>query len=177
MRTLIPDPAPAHFEVFLEQRRRAGADRFDEVWKGVLHVSPDPSRGHGYIVQQLAELLGPLARAAGLVPGISSFNLGESRDDYRAPDGGLFRGLDSGVWNLTAALVLEVVSPGDYSWEKFDFYAAHAVDEVLIVDPRTRSVDWLGLVKSEYIAIERSGLIALGAAELAQQLDWPPIEA
>jgi hypothetical protein len=68
----------------------------------------------------------------------------------------------------------EVVSPGDYSWEKFDFSAAHLVDEVLIVDSRTRSVDWLGLVDGEYIEIERSGLITLGAAELAQQLEWPP---
>jgi Uma2 family endonuclease len=35
----------------------------------------------------------------------------------------------------TAALVVEIVSPGDESYKKLDFYAAQAVDEVVIVDP------------------------------------------
>lgn len=69
---------------------------------GVLHMSPEPSRAHLDMQQQLAELLGPLARGAGLVPGIGAFNLG-TEDDYRAPDGGLFRERSTGVRNPTAA--------------------------------------------------------------------------
>lgn len=176
MRTLLPDPPPAEFEELLERRRRAGADRLDEVWEGVLHMSPDPSRAHAYIAHQLAVLLDPLARAAGLVPSVSPFNLGESKHDYRAPDGGLFRDLASAVWNSTAALVIEVVSPGDDSWNKFDFYATHGVDEVLITDPRERTVHWFALVDGEYHPLVRSSLIDLGPAELAQRLDWPPTE-
>ncbi|HYB23162.1 MAG TPA: Uma2 family endonuclease, partial [Solirubrobacteraceae bacterium] len=77
------------------------------------------------------------------------------------------------TWYSTAALVIEIVSPGDESWEKLPFYAAHGVDEVLIVDPATRSVDWLGLNEGEYRPIARSGLIDMSAGELAERIDWP----
>ena len=172
MRTLLPDPPPAAFAELLERRSRAGADRHDEVWEGVLHMASEPTRAHLDIQQQLAELLGPLARAAGLVPGIGGFNLGVE-EDYRVPDGGLFRERSTAVWNRTAALVLEILSPGDEAWEKLPFYAAHHVDEVLIVEPRERSVAWLALAEGEYCAVERSGLIHLGPAQLAERIDWP----
>jgi hypothetical protein len=47
---------------------------------------------------------------------------------------------------------------------------------VLIVDPQKRSVGWFALADGEYRPVERSGLIDLGAAELAERIDWPPIE-
>jgi hypothetical protein len=51
--------------------------------------------------------------------------------------------------------------------------AAHRVDEVLIVYPQEHAVHWLGLTGGEYRPIERSGLVDLGAIELAQRIDWP----
>jgi len=173
MRMQLPDPPPAAFAELLERRRRAGADRHDEVWEGVLHMTPEPTRAHLDVQQQLAELLGPLARAADLVPGIGGFNLGV-QEDYRAPDGGLFRERSTAVWNPTAALVLEILSPGDEAWEKLPFYAAHDVDEVLIIDPDRRTVDWLGLHEGSYRPLERSGLIHLGHTQLAERINWPP---
>ena len=170
--TLVRDPQPAEFEALLERRRRFGQDILDEVWEGVHHMNPAPNRRHAYLVQQLAELLGPPARAAGLVPMISIFNLGEP-DDYRVPDGGLFQPGPDAVYLPTAALVLEVVSPDDETWDKLAFYAAHAVGELLIVDPQQRSVDWLSLTGSEYTPVERSGLIDCGPAELAERIAWP----
>ena len=104
---------------------------------------------------------------------ISIFNLGEP-DDYRVPDGGLFRPGPDDVYLATAALVVEIISPDDKTWEKLGFYAAHQVDELLIVEPRERRVDWLALqADGEYRPIERSALIALGPAELAERIDWP----
>jgi len=50
---------------------------------------------------------------------------------------------------------------------------ATLVDEVLFVDPAERSVTWLALHDSEYKRVQRSGLIDLGPAGLAGQLDWP----
>ncbi len=58
-------------------------------------------------------------------------------------------------------------------WGKLPFYAAHGVDEALIVHPAARSVDWLGLQDGEYRPMQRSGLIDLSAGELAEQIDWP----
>jgi hypothetical protein len=65
------------------------------------------------------------------------------------------------------------VPPGDESWQKLPFYAARGVDEVLILDPEKRTVDWLGLEGGEYGPIERSALIDLGPRELFDRIDWP----
>jgi Uma2 family endonuclease len=173
VRTLILDPPTAGLDEMLERRRRAGLDRLDEVWEGVLHMVPAPSFEHARVAQQLAELLGPLATAAGLVAAMGGFNLGESEHNFRVPDGGLHRPGAAGVWLSTAALVVEIVSPGDETWEKLPFYAAHHVDELLIVDPQQRAVTWLALEQGEYRAIERSSLIDLGTGELQERLDWP----
>jgi Uma2 family endonuclease len=180
MRTLLRDPLPAEVEALLERRRRLGLDHKDEVWEGVLHVVPVGSGEHASLGAQVKRLLASPAAASGLVV-TDEFNLGDSKQSFRVPDGGLHRSSPHGVWIATAALVLEVLSPGDETWQKLPFYAAHHVDEVLIVDPDERSVHWLGRVANgahtgaggEYEPIARSALIELGPAELAQQIDWP----
>jgi Uma2 family endonuclease len=168
MATVVLGPPPPELQALLERRRRSGLDRLDEVWEGVLHMIPAPGHAHARIAQQLAEVLGPLARAGGLEATMHEFNLGESEHDFRVPDGGLHRPGAAEMWHPSAALVVEIVSPGDEAWEKLPFYAAHAVDEVLIVDPGTRTVDWLALGGGEYRPVERSGLIELGPRELAE---------
>jgi Uma2 family endonuclease len=172
MRAVVLDPSTAGLEELLERRRRSGLERIDEVWEGVLHMVPAPSYGHASVEAQLVMILGPAARSAGL-EAIGQSNLGESEHDFRVPDGALHRPGASGTWHPTAALVIEIVSPGDESWEKLPFYAAHQVDEVLIVDPAKRSVAWLGLHDGEYRPLEHSGLVELGADELGRLIDWP----
>ncbi len=173
MSTLVLGTPPPELAALLERRRQAGVDRLDEVWEGVLHMVPGPSVEHARICQQLAEVLGPLARTAGLVPTMSEFNVGESEHDFRVPDGGLHRPGAAGVWHPTAALVVEILSPDDESRQKLPFYAAHGVDEVLLVDPEQRLVTWLALRDGAYEPVERSALIALGPVELAERIDWP----
>lgn len=171
---LVLDPSTAGLDDVLERRRRSGLDRFDEVWDGVLHMVPAPRGEHAVLSQQLAEILGPLARAAGLTPTMAEFNLGTHGQDYRVPDGGLHRSFPSGVWHATAALLVEILSPDDETWEKLPFYAAHEVDELLVLDPRTRGVHWLVRDGARYVGVARSALIDLAANELAAQIDWPP---
>ena len=172
MPTLVRDPQPAEFEALLERRRRLGQDLFDEVWEGVLHMNPAPSGGHAQVEAQLLAILRAPARAAGLTV-TGQFNLGDDEHDYRVPDGGLHRDFIDRVFYPTAALVIEIVSPGDESWEKLPFYAAHGVQELLLVDPKARTVSWLGLEAGDYQHLKRSRLIELGADELARQIDWP----
>jgi len=171
MPTFVRDPQPAEFEALLERRRRLGQDLFDEVWEGVLHVNPAPHSQHGRLEWQLAGILAPLADAAGL-RALGQFNLGEE-GDYRVPDGALVSPGPDAVYLPTAALVLEIVSPADETWEKLDFYAARGVEELLIVDPQEKAVSWLGLEAREYKHLKRSRLIELAAAELAARIDWP----
>lgn len=172
MPTLVLGSPPPELEALLERRRRADADRFDEVWEGVYHMVPGPSHAHGRTEAQLLALLRAPATHAGLEI-TSQFNLGESEHDFRVPDGGLHRPGAGGMWHPSAALVIEIVSPGDESWQKLPFYAKHNVDEVLIVDPAERKVTWLALREGEYRSVQRSGLIELGPTELAEQIDWP----
>jgi Uma2 family endonuclease len=129
---------------------------------------------HRLLDRQLAKLLDPLAEAAGLLEG-GELNVG-TKEDVREPDRASWRPKDGGDWQHTVALAIEIVSPGDSTWEKLSFYAAHDVDELLIVDPQQRTVDWLALKAGEYRAVQRSGLIDVGVAELVDRIDWPPLE-
>jgi len=176
MRTLLPDPPPPELqpalEELLERRRQWGADTHDEVWEGVLHMNPAPHLRHAQLQAQLLELLGPLARQRDLIA-VADFNLG-GPENYRVPDGALLRPGPGEVFNATASLVLEVLSPGDETPTKLPFYAAHDVDELLIIDPDLRTVRWLSLgADGNYHDVQGSALIDLTAGELANRIDWP----
>lgn len=170
-------PPSAGLEDVIERRRRSGLDRLDEVWDGVLHLVPAPSGAHAHVATQLAVVLGPLAERSGFVMLLGGFNIGDDEDDFRVPDAGLLSPDGAGgMWHPTAALVVEIVSRGDETWDKLPFYAGHDVDELLIVDPHDRSVTWLALHEGQYRSVERSRLIDLGADELAGRIDWPPTD-
>lgn len=171
MPMVVLDPVPRELAQLAERRHALGQDRLDEVWQGVLHMVPAPSFEHAVVAARLKVLMAPLADAAGLIV-TDEFNLGDSEQDFRVPDGGLHRPGASGVWQPTSALVMEVLSPDDETWQKLSFYAAHHVDEVLIVGPEERTVHWLALSAGEYQPLERSALIDLGPAELASKLGF-----
>lgn len=171
MRTLVLDPTPPQLEELLERRRHMGADRHDEVWEGVYHMVPAASAAHSFTAHQVSVLLDAPARAAGLHVSVE-FNLGV-HGNFRVPDLGVHRELSSGTWIPTAAIAVEILSPGDETWDKLPFYAEHEVDELLIVDPANQSVSWLALHEGEYRPVEQSELIELGASELAAGIDWP----
>jgi Uma2 family endonuclease len=175
VRTIVLGDPPAELQALIEQRRATGADRYDEVWEGEYHMAPAPHGAHGRLGWTLAALLEPLARRVGL-HGSDAFNLGEA-NDYRVPDAGLHRTGATATWNATAALVVEIVSPDDETWEKLPFYAAHGVDEVLIVDPTRRAVTWLACIADGYEPIDRSALLDIDVAEVASRIEWPSVDA
>jgi hypothetical protein len=63
--------------------------------------------------------------------------------------------------------------PTTNSWLKFDHYAAHRVDEVLIADPRERTLDLFVLVGGRYERAERSPLLGVSVAEVHEAVAWP----
>ena len=168
---MIPDPLPVEVEALIERRHERGADRHDEVWEGVLHMSPPPSPRHELVIDELREVLRPLAKARGMAA-IGAAGIGV-KDDHRVPDLTLLRP-PAAQWNQTAALAVEVLSPNDETWQKLGFYAAHEVSELVIVDPEARTLDWRVLRRDAYEPIERSAVIDLSAAELSEQIDWDP---
>jgi Uma2 family endonuclease len=166
--TIVRDPEPVELQQLRERREALGLDRRDEVWEGVLHMNPPPSHGHERLLALLIRVLGPYADAAGLeVTGGIGIGV---QNDYRVPDLALHRPGAAEQWHPTVALAVEIVSPGDETWEKLPFYAAHDVDELVIVDPQERRVHWFALQDGKYGQAARSSLIELGPQELAEQI-------
>ena len=168
--TFVMDPPPI-VEDWLAQRRALGQDLYDEVWEGEYHVAPAPTNRHADLQVQLIATLRPRAIRAGLRllgPG----NVGTPRD-FRVPDLVFLRREEHPVWNPTAAIVVEVVSPGDESRLKFDFYHRAGIEEVLIVDPDAQTVEWFVRGPSAFLPADGSALLGISAADLAAAIDWP----
>lgn len=172
MKTVVLGPRPAELEALIERRRSLGIDIFDEVWEGSYHVAPAPNAEHAYLDDVLAVLLHPYAQTAGLV-GTGPFNLGGPAD-YRVPDRGYHRGRPTGTWLATAAIVIEIVSPDDESFDKLSFYGRHGVDEVFVADPSASTLSiWRRASEERYERAGRSTLLAVGATELVAAISWP----
>ena len=170
MSTLFVEALP-EVQEWLERRRALGQDKRDEMWEGVYHVAPFEHPRNGMVTVQLVVALDAMARSAGLIPG-GSFNLGE-KDDFRVPDLGYHWRLPSpGAYVPTAALVVEVLSPGDETFAKFDFYAARGVEELWVVDPLERSVRVWQQQERTWQETGRSDLLGTTAAQVEGSLDW-----
>jgi Uma2 family endonuclease len=138
MKTVVLGEPPPALTSLIAERKRLGLDSHDEIWNGEYHMSPAASFEHGRITAKLVLLLDEHSRTRGLELGLE-FNLGEFHN-HRIPDLGIHRGKPSGLWFETAAMVIEVRSPDDESYEKFDFYFAHGVEEIMIADLVTQTV-------------------------------------
>lgn len=171
MRTVVLGEPPFEIEQWLKRRRALGQDRYDEVWEGEYHVAPGPSGPHGWVDDQLTRVLGPFADRAGLF-GCGTCNIG-GPDNYRVPDHAYFTLVPVAVFNSTAALVVEIVSPGDESRAKFGFYFQAGVIEVLIVDPGAATVEWYRRSDVGFVAVPGSTLLDISAARLQSLLIWP----
>lgn len=158
-------------DALLEDRRRKGLDLRDEVWEGVYHVAPYEHARNGRLNWRLGTYLHRRAASAGLEPG-GSFNLGEP-GDFRVPDLGFHRTAQSLLYMPTAAIVVEILSPDDETYAKLDFYAAHGVDEVWILDPIAHRVEIRVLVDGDYSHTDHSVLLGLSATQVATDLAWP----
>jgi hypothetical protein len=171
VRTVVLGPPPPELAALIARRHQLGLDKYDEVWDGEYHMAPMAHSSHGELQMVVGFFLRPLAEAAGLVV-IGPFNLGQP-DDFRVPDLGLHRGHPNAVWVPTAAVVVEIESPDDETWEKLPFYAARRVDEVLIVSADPRAVTWLILEGGGYVRSEASRLLGPESAALEARIDWP----
>jgi Uma2 family endonuclease len=142
----------------LEWRRRSGADQWDEMWEGVLHMTPSPNREH----QDLELALAMWLRLHWAQPSgcrvYHQINVSESGtwpNNYRIPDLVLLTPARFDIdcneyFDGGPDAVVEIHSPGDESYEKFDFYAKVGVREVLVIDRDTRRPEVFELIGSEY---------------------------
>jgi Uma2 family endonuclease len=140
-------------EEFLEERRRLGHDKRDELWEGVLHMVPPASFIHGSISDDLLFALRPIAQRRGLLGRSAQTGVFDPQVDksYRVPDVVIARPEHVSERGLESAeLVVEVLSPNDESRKKFDFYARVGVREVWLIDPATRATEIYELAGNAY---------------------------
>jgi Uma2 family endonuclease len=153
MRAVLLD-APADF---LEERRRRGHDRWDEVWEGILHMVPPPSDWHQRFGTQLLLILTPLAETRGIEASYETGVYGHPAGalDYRVPDLVFARAQQRSARGIEgeAEVVVEILSPGDESREKLPFYAALGIREVWLIDPETRAFELYVLRGGAYRAV------------------------
>lgn len=161
-------------EELLAHRRKTGEDRWDEMWNGVLHMTPAPSFEHQRIVDELVIFLGPLIKRTGrglLRSGVNVCDAPTGWENYRvpdltfvaaghesvvAPDGVRFGGPDA---------VVEIRSPDDETYEKLPFFAVLGVRDVVVIDRDTKRVEVFVLAGPDYVpaAADADGWIASAA--------------
>jgi Uma2 family endonuclease len=162
MSSLLPD--------VLAYRKMTGADQWDEMWDGVLHMVPSPNREHqdleGAIETWLRRQWAP--RTGGRVyHQINIARPGTWPKDYRIPDLVLLSPERAAIdkneyFEGGPDVVVEIRSPDDESLEKLGFYFEVGVREVWMVDRDTRSVELLlrGDAGWVTIAVGRDGHVS-----------------
>jgi Uma2 family endonuclease len=142
----------------LAARARTGADRWDEMWEGVLHMPPVPNREHQDLLLELGSWLRMhWATALGnRVHGpINLASPGGWPNDYRIPDLVLLTpdrfGIDHNEYFEGApTVVIEIRSPGDETVEKMPFYAKLGTPELWIIDRDTKAPELYVLHEGQY---------------------------
>lgn len=152
-------------ERLIEERRRTGGDRYDEVWDGEYVMSPLADLEHQFLASRLAAIFHELLGSRNDIWSLAGANVSDQEIDwtksYRCPDvavvlpGSRAQNRDT-HWFGGPDLVVEIVSEGDASYDKFVFYSKIGVREALIVDrdPWTLELHRLN---------EEGGLVLLGS--------------
>jgi Uma2 family endonuclease len=138
MLAVIQDPNVT--QALVDERRAKGIDRWDEVWDGVYVIMPNPDDEHQDLVDGLICVLRPYMMRNQLGVARSGANVTDRAarwtQNFRVPDIVVYRAdnpaRNKGThWQGGPDLAIEVVSPGDRSLEKLEFYAAVQTREVL----------------------------------------------
>jgi len=121
-------------------RQRTGADRFDEMWEGVLHMAPSPTFRHrsraSRILAFFVDVWAPRTGGAAVMQ-INVSTAERWDQDYRIPDVAVMlpdRMPRGEAMFVQPTVVFEIRSPGDETYEKLHFYAAVGVDALVVVE-------------------------------------------
>ena len=154
MKAVIAD-VPQHL---LDSRARNGADQWDEMWEGVLHMPPAPNREHQGLEWELETWLRlhwARPNGARVYHQINVASPGGWPNDYRIPDLVLlapdrFHVDRNEYFEGAPTVVVEIHSPDDEACEKLVFYAGIGVPEVWIVPRDTKRPELYVLQGTDY---------------------------
>jgi Uma2 family endonuclease len=157
MRAVLPAIDP----LFLKERKRLGADQWDEMWEGVLHMPPAPNEGHQGLEGNLEVYLTVRWARPNKALVFHQINLapvgaGENwTQNYRIPDLLLLTPDRYDIrhdthWEGAPNAVVEIHSPGDEAYEKLEFYSDLGVAEVWIIHRDSKQVEIYPLHDGQY---------------------------
>jgi hypothetical protein len=149
-------------EHIIAWRKRTGMWQRDEIWDGVLHMSPEPDREHQDFEWGLETWLRynwARPRRAKVYHRINLSRVGAGSDwihNFRIPDLVLLTQARYAIDHRThfeggPEVVVEIRSPNDESEDKLPFYAEIGVLEVWIIDRDTKDVELYVLTDDSYI--------------------------
>ena len=155
MKAVFPE-LPEDVQAF---RRRTGADRWDEMWDGVLHMPPMPNFDHQGLVLDLEDWLRhngsrPNQGRVWIVVNVAS--PGGWPNNYRAPDIVLMtrlhkRQILGSHMEGPPLVAVEICSPNDETYEKLPFYAELGTPEVWMIQRDSREMELLILSEETYL--------------------------
>ncbi len=144
----------------LANRRAKGLDRWDEMWEGVLHMTPAPSLEHQRILDELIVFLAAHMKTTGRGTLRSGINVFRESTNFRIPDltfvaQGRERIFSAdGVRGGGPDAVIEIRSPEDETYDKLPFYAALGTREVIVIDRDTKRPEIYRLAGAQYVALQ-----------------------
>jgi Uma2 family endonuclease len=145
-------------EFVLQWRKRTGAEKWDEMWEGVLHMVPAPDFSHQIFIGRLETWFNVHWIRPGGYLVCHDVNLapkGGWPHNYRIPDLVIITP-NSRIINHDVYIeggptaVVEIQSPNDESLEKLSFYAELGVAEVWIFNRDTKAPKLLILEAGAY---------------------------
>ncbi|HEX4589877.1 MAG TPA: Uma2 family endonuclease [Gemmataceae bacterium] len=161
MAVLVLDPSEERR--LKRERKRNGADRYDEVWEGMYVMAPLANNQHQWLALEIATAIRQGVRFPedGIVfPGCNVSDRREKWEkNYRCPDVAVFLAGNPAEdrethWYGGPDFAVEIVSPGDRSRDKLEFYFGVGVRELLVVDRKP----WrLELYRNDGEALSREG--------------------
>ncbi len=138
MVAMINDPMLE--ERLIKERQENGWDRYDEVWEGVYMMSPIANNEHQYLAFEIAGVLRELrTKGDRIYVGLNVSDRENWTHNYRVPDVAVYLkdnpAEDRETFMLGGPdLAVEIVSRGDRSFEKVDFYGSVLTKELIILN-------------------------------------------
>jgi Uma2 family endonuclease len=149
----------------IRERKRRGADRYDEVWEGVYVMPSMPDMDHQELVHDLDTIFGEVVKRPGrgkVYPGANVSDRGASwKKNYRIPDLVVILKDSQAVRHKNHVqggpdFLVEIESPGDDTEEKVPFYGKIHVRELLIIHRDKRTLRLLRVEGDELVLVKPS---------------------
>jgi Uma2 family endonuclease len=155
------------FDPLIQERKRKGIDRYDEVWKGMYLIPSMPTVAQQLLVHDLGTIFHEVVKKGRLGNCYPGANVSDRRkgwdNNYRVPDLLVVlrnsRAVDCSTHFCGGPdFLVEIQSPGDDTEEKVQFYGKIGVRELLIIHRDKRTLRLLRLEGEELVLVQPTPL-------------------